>query len=558
MENVENKNNIIEDKNDVTEQELNSKSIITGILVGVVALGLSIYLMTYVGMTVAVSPLSAFIGLVIFQVIRNKTTKRELNMVQTIASGVEAGCFGLVSSFAAAYMFGYELDWKIAIVILLIGGTIGICFISFLRKQMCNDETLAFPAAIACKNVIDKISNPPKDEVRMFIIFLLISLIFSSLQNIVKIIPPIVNLSSILPSSIYLDIALMPMLLGFGYLIGFKISSILLISSLIINLVLAPIGTSLGWYPGPGENFAVMQQFNLSLLVGVAMVGAIVPILKNWKNIFKSINIKNTKFDKNSKEVPTKILIVLLVIGVLIAIIFFKSVFDVNPLITLLTLICVMISAMVSIRVSAQSGIAIGGLLDMITILIVVTVLGDPIIGLLLIAMGTTITCLAADTMTDLKTGQLVNASPKKQIIGQFIGLIPGVILATIIVSTIISTKGVGSAEAPFPIAGMFYGLAGSASGALEGMINFSRVGIGAGLGAILAFIGLPASAISITFYLQPGFIIILSIGGFIKKYISDKKGSEAAEKINNAASGIIVGDAFIAVVTVFMMLFTS
>jgi len=156
---------------------------------------------------------------------------------------------------------------------------------------------------------------------------------------------------------------------------------------------------------------------------------------------------------------------------------------------------------------------------------------------------------LAHDTMTDLKIGQQVSASPKNLLKAQFIGVIVGGIAGMFLFYAILKTFGLDDELFTYPVANMYHSvISGVTEGSASGFFNPMRFGLGAAIGTVLSFIGLPAGGIAIAMYLPPRNVMGLALGGVIRWIVEKKKGEEVAEKYNNAATGIIIGDAIVTI----------
>ena len=68
-----------------------------------------------------------------------------------------------------------------------------------------------------------------------------------------------------------------------------------------------------------------------------------------------------------------------------------------------------------------------------------------------------------------------------------------------------------------------------------------------------MSFIGLPAGALAITLYLSPAVVSSVAVGGVIRGIVEKSLGNSKAEFYNNAATGLVVGDALVAVLIVVM-----
>lgn len=537
-------------------KELTPRAIIWGILIGILMLAIALYMLMMTGINFPAGPVAALMGIILMPLFGGKATKYEVNMVHTIASAVALSSTALIGTFTAAIISGYEFNWRVFLTILFLGNIIGLCFISILRKQLVEDPSLKFPGSIITKDIVEKAENPPKYELKLFIIFMIFIFVFSLCQKVFNMIPAQVDLSKFLPKGCYLDLIIMPMALGMGYILGMKMTSLLLIGALVAHLVLAPIGTSLGWFLDPQVNYKSMQDFNLSLVLGMAIVGSLVPVIKQRKSLINSFKIKTSDIRGSDNELPVRTLMIIIICAVIAAMIFYYMEFKVNPIFVLVTVLCMLIMSVVSIRATAEAGINFAEVFDMFLILTIVTLVNKPVAALLLVGLGTCMTSLGGDTISDFKTGQLIGASVRKQAICQFIGFIPGILIGSVIIYTFITTRGIGTAEAPFPFAHMYYGLANAVTGdGLGSVISLPRMGIGGIVGGALALLGLPATALALTTYLNPGFFIITAIGGFIRGFTDKKYGREIGETWTNAASGMMVGEGLVIIVTTILLL---
>ena len=99
----------------------------------------------------------------------------------------------------------------------------------------------------------------------------------------------------------------------------------------------------------------------------------------------------------------------------------------------------------------------------------------------------------------------------------------------------------------------MYYAIgAGISEGGMSSVFHLGRLGIGAVIGAALTFMGLPAGVVGLGLYLAPSSIMALGLGGAVRFVIERVKGSETAERYNNAATGMIIGDTLVTIITVF------
>ena len=222
--------------------------------------------------------------------------------------------------------------------------------------------------------------------------------------------------------------------------------------------------------------------------------------------------------------------------------------------------ICTVVSllfAMIAVRVSAESGLSAGLALNIFMIVISYGLTGNAVFSMLIAFMNFNTFILAQDTMYDLKIGQMVSASPKKQIKAQFIGIFFGCLAGTALFYAIIKVFGLNDELFTFPFGNMYYAVInGISEGGVSTLFNPGRFAIGGALGAVLSLIGLPAGGIALAMYLAPKTILGIALGGMIRLVVEKTKGIAFAEKMDNAATGFVIGDAMVCVLMVIITMF--
>lgn len=455
-------------------------------------------------------------------------------------------------------MMGEELKVLPTFIMLLLADAIGICFVSILRDQYVYDENLPFPGAVMCTTAMEQIDAEDKSSTKLLIGAVVFSVIVSFLQNM-DFIPWMVDFTSYLPmDGMSLGILIMPLMLGMGYVLGSRNALLMLITTLIVCLIEGPIGTGKGWFPNPAEDYyAGIQDFNLPMVIGVALFAALVPICKQWRAIGNAFKFKKGTEENTDRDYSMKSIAVLLLV-LSIAMIGFCNIYYGVGIVDMI--ICSVISlffAMVAVRVSAESGLSAGVALNIFMIAIAYTLTGNALFSMLIAFMNFNTFILAQDTMYDLKIGQMVSASPKKQLKSQFIGILFGCIAGTALFYGIIKVFGLNDDLFTFPFGNMYYAVVtGLSEGGVSTLFDPMRFGLGAVLGTGLSLIGLPAGGIALAMYLAPKTIAGIALGGVIRLLVEKTKGDAFAEKMDNVATGFVIGDAMVCVLMVVVTMF--
>jgi uncharacterized oligopeptide transporter (OPT) family protein len=544
--------------------EFTVRAVVWGLLLGALILMANLYVVVLTGMSVGLSFLSAMLALVVVPMIGGRTNAKEINMMQTIVTAFAGAATAAVSIIPCALLFGYDFNYPLFLGIMLFADILGLCIVAALRKQALNDPKLVFPGALVCKVLYEKADNPPKRDMKLLLIFMAIGFVLSIIINLVPmatkivIIPSVINISTILPQGMVLGIAVMPMLLALGYVLGLKTSMLLMLSSWVANIILAPIGTRLGWYPNPqtAEGLSAMKDFNLSLLIGIAVAGSLVPLIKQWKSIAESLNFRKLNISNDDAKIPVKPLFILAIGIAAASILFFGIAYDTNPIIVVITLCVLVFFTILDIRFLGETGLTVTGALEMILIMILGLLTKNPLIIIFMLSIAASMFGLAGSTMTDWKAGSFIGANQRKQLWCEFIVLVPGAVIGLAFVYAIIQTRGIGTPDAPFINAKMFYGLiSGVTQTGASDLLNWARMGIGSVFGIGTALLGLPAVAVAITFYLPVSYMTAIGLGGIIRHIVNKVKGPAFGTVYVNAAAGFFLGDSIMMVLVIILLM---
>ncbi|MFP4543362.1 MAG: OPT family oligopeptide transporter [Candidatus Kapaibacterium sp.] len=139
--------------------ELTMRALILGIIMAVVLGAANAYLGLKAGMTIAATYPAAVIGMAFLKIFKGSIL--EENLARTIGSvgeSVAAGAIFTIPAFMIAGIwsgedFGNTSNWFETSIILLVGGFIGILFVTIMRRMMVTDKELPFPESIAAAEI---------------------------------------------------------------------------------------------------------------------------------------------------------------------------------------------------------------------------------------------------------------------------------------------------------------------------------------------------------------------------------------------------------------------
>ena len=239
--------------------------------------------------------------------------------------------------------------------------------------------------------------------------------------------------------------------------------------------------------------------------------------------------------------------VILIGIVAMVAIIWLVPAIPVNPIGALIIVIFGFFFATVSSRMvglvgssnNPVSGMAIATLL--IATMVIKASGNTGIDGMkAAIAIGSVICIVAAiagDTSQDLKTGYLLGATPKKQQIGELIGVVAAGLAIGGVLYLLNTAWGYGSAEVPAPQATLMKMIV---EGIMGGKLPWTLVFIGVFLAIGLEILRIPVMPFAIGLYLPIYLNAAIMIGGVVRMFVDGRKNVDDKKKEEyNNVSGI-------------------
>jgi putative OPT family oligopeptide transporter len=160
--------------------------------------------------------------------------------------------------------------------------------------------------------------------------------------------------------------------------------------------------------------------------------------------------------------------------------------------------------------------------------------------------------CAAGDMSQDLKTGHIVGATPRRQQLGQLIGVFAAAFVTTPVLILLKSTKGFGPEGLPAPQADMFAKLT---KALFERQVPWAMLGAGAAVAVVLIALDIVAlrrkwrfrlhvMPVAVGIYLPVTMSVPILLGGIIRAVVGRGRSSEGPDKGILMASGLIAGEA--------------
>jgi putative OPT family oligopeptide transporter len=230
--------------------ELTWTPVLLGTLLGIVFGASSLYLFLKVGMTVSASIPVAVLSITIFRGLSHafgirRATILENNIVQTAGSAGESIAFGVGAAMPALMLLGYELEWTRVMLVAVLGGLLGILMMIPLRRAFIVKQhgVLPYPEGTACAKVLI-VGEQGGSNARTVFLGFGVGFIYQILMQATRIWASewqraITGITGYAKAFVSLEPA--PALLGVGYIIGLRISSVMVGGGLLTSLLLVPM-----------------------------------------------------------------------------------------------------------------------------------------------------------------------------------------------------------------------------------------------------------------------------------------------------------------------------
>ncbi len=572
--------------------ELTATSIIIGVLLAIVFGAANAYLGLRVGMTVSASIPAAVIAMGVIRVVMKKNSILESNIVQTIGSAGESVAAGAIFTLPALFLWATEgVMEKPGIpeitVIALLGGLLGVFFMVPLRNALIVKEhgILPYPEGTACAEVLLAGEEGGANASTVFA-GMGFAAVFKFIIDGIRAVPGEIShtfkgFGGTIGTQIY------PAVMSVGYICGPRIASYMFAGGVFSWLVMIPtillFGSNTILAPGTetiGEIFAANGASGLwgtyiryigagALASGgvISLVKSLPLIVSTFAGAMKSMaGSKNSSRERTARDINMGIVIG--VIAVLTLMVWLTPAIPVSLTGAIIVVVFGFFFATVSSRMvglvgssnNPVSGMAIATLLIATLILKLTGETGGQ--GMhAAIAIGSIICIVCAisgDTSQDLKTGYLLGATPKKQQIGEIIGVVAAALAIGGTLYLLDSAYGFGSDEISAPQASLMKMIV---EGVMNANLPWSLVFIGVFVAVVAEIVGLPVLPFAIGVYLPIHLNTCIMVGGIVR-FVLDRLKRKEAEKngiVNDGilfCSGMIAGEGLVGIVLAVLAIF--
>ena len=553
--------------------ELTVTSIIMGVLLAVIFGAANAYLGLRVGMTVSASIPAAVISMGVIRIIMRKNSILESNIVQTIGSAGESLAAGAIFTMPALFLWAEEglcsMPSLVEITLIaLCGGVLGVLFMVPLRNALIVKEhqTLLYPEGTACADVLLAGEEGGANASTVFS-GMGLAAVFKFIVDGLKVIPADVS-AAFKSFKGEIGMEVYPALLGVGYIVGPKIASYMFVGSVFGWLVIIPLiclfgpdtwlypaeaGTTIAQLYAGGGAAAIWSTYVKYIGAGAIATGGIISLIKSLPLIVKTFSDsmksvkggKNTSTARTAQDLPMQFILIGIV--AMVVIIWAVPAIPVSLLVAALIVIFGFFFATVSSRMVGLVGSSnnpVSGMAIATLLIATMAIKGSGKTGIYgmtaAIAIGSVICIIAAiagDTSQDLKTGYLLGATPKKQQIGELIGVLASGLAIGGVLYLLNAAWGYGGAEVPAPQATLMKMIV---EGIMGGNLPWNLVFVGVFLALGIEILRIPVMPFAIGLYLPIYLNATIMIGGVVRMVMDVRKNVDEKTKEQQSTDGTL------------------
>lgn len=578
------------------EAQLTLRAVLAGCVIGGIGAVMNVYLGLKTLFTVGGSLMTAILAFGFFSLLGRRLTVLETNISQTAgmaASGM-ASAAGLLAPVPAMLMMGHDvpalalLPWGLAVAYL------GVFFAVPLRAQYVLLDKLPFPSGTATAHTIVTMFARVGDAMAKGRVLIQAGAVAAAFGLLVYFVPetefpplvalwagPMVDMrigALELQGGLFAILAtwtftlyLSPLLIGAGFLIGGRVALSLMFGAVLAWGVLGPLATAQGWVQGPPMDTATGATGWLMWPGAALMIGdALFSLALSYRTILRTFWPARTATAPPSaagETIPRSWWTLGLLGCSAITCVIAWALFDIPVWMTALAIPLSAVLAAVSTRAAGETDINPTGPMGQVTQIVYSAIAPGSVPTNMMtgaITLGASGQC--ADMMQDLKTGHLLGASPRKQLIAQLCGITAGVCIVVPIFFLFDSVYDIGdSKELPAPSALLWRAVAELMNRGWGSLPQHAALAmtVALGVGALLATVRrlaprassfLPSGlAVGLAFLVPALYAICIFAGAMILLLWQRARPDAVARYAFAVACGLIAGEGLMGVVKALM-----
>jgi putative OPT family oligopeptide transporter len=565
--------------------EFTIKSVVFGIIFGVLFGAANAYLGLRAGLTISTSIPVAVMTVAAFRALAvagHKGTILEANLAQTIGSASSSVASGVIFTLPALFLWGLDPSLLQMTTLAMAGGLLGVLFMIPLSRFMIEREhgKLTYPEGTACAHVL--VASETGGSRAIYVFWgLAVGAFLKFLTSWIKVIPGEIHsrIPFLRKGELGLDVS--AALFGVGYILGPRIAIIMVSGGLLSSLIIIPgiaywgDGLTAPLYPETEQLIRNMEpgriwtRYVRYIGAGAVAAAGIITLARSIPVMVQSFRIGADELASRAHEsqpveaprtsrdlsLRTVGLGVLAIVAVLtIWDVAFGAVGGVGMRLTAALLVAMFafffvtvasrIVGLVGVTSNPTSGMTIAALLGTSGVFLAMgwTDMSGKAAALTVGCVVAIAASISGDTSQDLKTGFLLGATPRRQQIGELVGVLTSATFVCLSVLLLAETFGFGGEELPAPQATLMKLVI---DGVLDQDLPWGLVGIGALIAIAAEMFKIPSLPFAVGVYLPVSTMTPLFVGGLIRHWM-ESRARDASQAKSRRERGILLASGFV------------
>ena len=558
--------------------EITGYSIIMGILFAVLFAAANTYLGLKVGMTISAGIPGAILSIGLLRNLFKRNNILEANVVASLAAMGESIAGGIIFVLPALILLGLGLSIPTIIIVTLIGGLMGVFFITPVRRYLIVEEhgTLVYPESMAAAEILVT-GTEGGGGFRTILMGMSAGAAFKLLAGGFSVWSEEASYTIKSYEGTIVSVDTIASLMGVGFIVGTKTSSLMFGGSVVAWLALIPLlklfgsGMAHPLYPSSVpvaqmDANAIWSNYIRYVGAGAVAAGGFISLARSLPTLISSFKQaaggmgkgEAGKVTRMNHEAPLTWVIGTAVLGFLL--VWLVPVVGGGLAGGIMAVLFSFFFAVVSGRMvgligasnNPVSGMTIAALLIVTTVLKLMGNTGSH--GMTTALMIGGVICIAiavaGGTAQSLKTTFIIGGNPRSVQAGMFIALAVASVAAAGTLMLMNKAYGIGSQAVPAPQATLMKMIV---QGIMTAQLPWTLVAVGVALALFCFLADIPILAVALGIYLPIGMTAAVFAGGIIRNLVErktkDKEDDHALDKGILLASGIVAGDALMGII---------
>lgn len=552
-------------------------------------------------------------------------TVLENNAMQSTASSAGYSTGGVTTSAICALLLvqGHHLPWPTLMGWTFFMAVLGTVMAIPMKRQMINIEQLKFPSGIAAAETLKSLYGAGKEamqKARALFVAMGVGAVIAWMRDahaaeghkvlamltIISVIPSqfkvfdFLKPRGLLASQYTISLEGSLIMIGAGMLMGLRTTISMLVGAIVNYGIVAPIAmdhgaikTHLDAQGDPALGYRAIVSFSLWPGAALMVTSGILTFALQWRTVLRAFSgmgnllggkekkpdesayrksgdvddIEATRREMDKIEVPSSWFIGGMLFSTIGIVIIGYLAFEIRPWLGVLAVMLSFVLSIVACRATGETDTTPVGAMGKITQLTYGILAPAKIVtNLMTAAITANAAGSSADLLTDLKSGYLLGANPRKQFLAQLSGTVVGTLVVVPAFYKLVPTPDVlGTDRFPAPSAQVWKGVAEVLANGVESLHPWARWGmvVGGAIGLVLPLCELAfpkhkkyiPSAMGIGLSLVIPFFNSLSMFiGAVIVWAWERMNKDSAERYSVAvASGVIAGESLLGVAVALM-----